>query len=266
MGFLSQRERELGFKSRFASPDRLCYKSINLAARASISFIALPGLHSFQSQQWFMNMAKQIQTQKRLLTCGLCATFIAFSGIFAGCDSGGSSSGGSSSSVKLEAKIAGSVSDHIGALSAGKLEVKDKTGAVVATTQYANSRYSLSVPASAVYPIMLIAYPPEGSVSMAPVKAVVTSPIADKMDISSVTNLVVDSALMMAGGLTPENIAKASGGAIGMRQAQGVSAGAGGSGGGAGNSGGGTGQGGHGGHNMADMAKDRPAKTEEETK
>jgi hypothetical protein len=85
-----------------------------------------------------------------------------------------------------------------------------------------------------------------------PVKAVVNSPLADSMDISDVSTLVVDMALSM-GGLTEANIAKASGGAIGLRQRQGVSAGSGGGGAGPGQSGGGVGHGGHGGHDMSGM-------------
>jgi hypothetical protein len=113
------------------------------------------------------------------------------------------------------------------------------------------------------YPIVLTAYPTAGGVSSDPIKAVVTSPIAERMDISSVTTYIVDNAITL-GGLTAENIAKASGGAIGMRQSQGVSAATGGSGGGAGNSGGGTGQGGHAGHNMDDMRSNTTGTSEQQ--
>ena len=165
--------------------------------------------------------------------------------------------------AQMEAKISGSVADHKGPVAEGKIEVKDKSGSVVATTPFSDSKYSVTVPASAGYPIVITAFPAADSASTDAIKAVVTSPIADRMDLSSVTTYVVDNAIAL-GGLTAENIAKASGGAIGMRQAQGVSAGAGGSGGGPGNSGGGAGKGGHAGHNMSDMSSSSGGKTEEE--
>ena len=196
------------------------------------------------------NMAKQQRTERRffLLKCGLVAASLAGVGMFTGCGDG---PGSGSGSMQMEAQISGKVADVHGPVNDGKLEVKDASGAAVASTQVSDGRYQISVPASASYPILLVATPSSG-ISTDPVKAVVTSPIADRMDISAVTTDIVNNAIAL-GGLTAENIAKASGGAIGMRQAQGVSAGAGGSGGGPGNSGGGTGRGGHGGHNMDAM-------------
>jgi hypothetical protein len=208
-----------------------------------------------------MKMAKQLQIETRysLLKCGFCAAFVALLGLlFAGCDSG--PGGSSSSAMKMEAKITGTVSDQTGPIGEGKIEVKDKSGAVVTTTPFTGAKYSITIPATAAYPVLIIAYPAAGAVSANPVKAVVTSPIADRMDVSAVTTYVVDNAIAL-GGLTDENIAKASGGAIGMRQAQGVSAGAGGGGAGPGQSGGGAGKGGHAGHDMSDKSS---SKTETE--
>lgn len=206
-------------------------------------------------------MVKQRHGSERIavLKAGVCAVTLAVAGlVISGCDNGPA---GSSSGVSpMEAKISGTVADHKGPVAEGRIEVKDKSGSVVATTAFSGSMYSVSVPASATYPIVITALPSSDSASTEPVKAVVTSPIADRMDVSSVTTYVVDNAMAL-GGLTPENLAKASGGAIGMRQAQGVSAGAGGSGGGPGNSGGGAGKGGHAGHNMSDMGSG--SKTEE---
>jgi hypothetical protein len=202
----------------------------------------------------FISMAKQLRTEKRysLLKCGLYAVSIIFSGfLFSGCDSG--PGGSSPSAMKMEAKIKGSVSDQKGPISEGKIEVKDTSGAVVTTTPFTGSQYSVTIPATAAYPIVITAYPAAGAMSADPVKAVVTSPLADRMDVSAVTTNVVDNAIAL-GGLTAENIAKASGGAIGMRQAQGVSAGAGGGGAGPGQSGGGAGKGGHAGHDMSDKS------------
>lgn len=209
-------------------------------------------------------MVNQLHSDERVsvLKAGICAVTLAVAGLaMSGCDSG--PAGSSSSVAPMEAKISGSVADHKGPVAEGRIEIKDKSGSVVATSQFTGAMYSVTVPASAGYPIVITAYPAEGSASADPIKAVVTSPLADRMDVSSVTTYVVDNALAL-GGLTAENIAKASGGAIGMRQAQGVSAGAGGSGGGPGNSGGGAGQGGHAGHNMSQMGSGMKAEEPKE--
>ena len=131
--------------------------------------------------------------------------------------------------------------------------MKDKNGQIVLTTTLSgnSNHYSITVPAGTAYPILLVATPAPGTNSQV-VRAVVTSSLADRMDITDITTLVVDAAEQI-GGLTPENIAKASGGAIGLRQRQGVSAGAGGGGSGAGQSAGGVSRGGHGGHDMSNM-------------
>ncbi len=201
-----------------------------------------------------LNMAKQftIKNGFYLLKCGLVAASLAGVGLLTACGDGGGSS--SSAPANMEAKISGKVSNKNGPISEGKLEVKDKSGALVAATHFTDGQYSISVPAGAVYPILLIAHPPADAMLNDPVKAVVTSPIADRMDITAVTTDVVDGAIAL-GGLTEQNITKASGVAINMRQKEGVSAGAGGGGMGPGQSGGGAGQGGHAGHSMEAMKK-----------
>jgi hypothetical protein len=189
------------------------------------------------------------------LRCGLGAAAIAVAALLAvGCDSGGSSGMGSSSTAgSSEAKIEGNVQDIHGPINEGKIEVRDKSGQLITTLQLdgSSNHYSVTVPPGTSYPIVLTATPKEGSNSQV-VRAVVTSSLADRMDITDITSLVVDSAIAL-GGLTEENIAKASGSAIGLRQRQGVSAGAGGGGMGPGQSGGGAGRGGHAGHDMSNM-------------
>ena len=153
--------------------------------------------------------------------------------------------------MSAEAKIKGNVSDVHGPITQGALEVKDKNDKVVLTQSLngQSNHFEITVPAGTAYPILLVVTPPPGPVSQV-VRAVVTSPLADQMDITDITSLVVDAAFAL-GGLTESNIAKASGGAIGLRQRQGVSAGAGGGGMGPGQSGGGVSAGGHGGHDMS---------------
>ena len=195
-------------------------------------------------------MTKQQLDKNRfsVLRNGFCAVSIALAGVLTGCDAG-SGGGVSSAPATSEAKISGNVQDQHGPVMDGKIEVRDKNGQLVTTTALTNSsnHYSVTVPSGTAYPIVLTAIPNNPDPGRGPVKAVVTSSLADRMDITDVTTIVVDSAMTL-GGLTEANIAKASGGAIGLRQRQGVSAAAGGGGAGAGQSGGGVSRTGHGGH------------------
>lgn len=181
-----------------------------------------------------------------VLKTSLLALSLALTVPLTGCESGSKSS----TQMSAEAFIEGNISDIHGPLDTGKLEVKDKNDRVILSQNLngQSNHFAIKVPAGTTYPILLIFTPPAGGVSQV-VRAVVTSPLADRMDVTDITSLVVDAALAL-GGLTEENIAKASGGAIGLRQRQGVSAGAGGGGSGAGQSAGGVSRGGHGGHDM----------------
>lgn len=204
-----------------------------------------------------MTTSKPLKTAALPIKTGLYALAIVITGMVAsGCDSGSSKS--ANLAMSAEAKIEGNVQDVHGPIMEGKLEVQDKNGKVITSLQFdgKTNHYNLTVPAGTSYPIVLMATPPAGSNSDI-VRAVVTSPLADRMDITDVTTLIVNAATAM-GGLTDENIAKASGGAIGMRQRQGVSAASGGGGAGAGQSGGGVGHGGHGGHDMSKMGGGTP--------
>lgn len=182
-----------------------------------------------------------------LKKAGCCALMLA-AAVLGGCDNGGAG-GGSSASVAKTAKLSGRVLNINGPVTAGTVDVTDAKGANVASASFSGgeNRYSITVPATAAYPIVLTAKPQDGGT---PVKAVVTSSLAEHTDITTVSTLIVDAALQL-GGLTPQNIAMASAGAINQRQSTGASAGSGGSTGGPGNSGGGLGRGGHGGHDMA---------------
>ena len=203
---------------------------------------------------WFKTMTQEQSVTPffSLFKSGLLTLMLTMSGLFnTGCDSGSSGSSTTTAKGSAEAHIEGDVSDIHGPLNAGKLEVKDKNDRVVATynLEGQSNHYAITVPQGTTYPILLIVTPPPGPITQV-VRAVVTSPLADRMDITDITSLVVDAAFAL-GGLTEENIAKASGGAIGLRQRQGVSAGSGGGGSGAGQSAGGVGHGGHGGHDMS---------------
>lgn len=190
-----------------------------------------------------------------LKSAGCCALVLAAATLI-GCDNSG---GGASSAAApaRPAKLTGIVLNANGPINDGTVEATDAKGAKIANTPLSGgNKYTISLPATASYPVVLTAKPKDESPSAgAPVKAVVTSSLAEKMDITTVSTLVVDNAMEL-GGLTPSNIEKASIGAIGQRQSRGVSAGAGGSTGGPGNSGGGIGQGGHGGHDMKGMGGD----------
>jgi hypothetical protein len=192
-----------------------------------------------------------MQNSKNVLHLMKAGAFsLALAGMVAGCGDNGGSVPAASSSV---AHISGNVSDQTGPINDGRLQVTDKNGAVVTSFDLrGTNHFELTVPAGTAYPIVITVTPTDpNAASTAPVKAVVTSDIADRQDVTAVSTIVVDSAIAL-GGLTAENIAKASGGAIGLRQRAGVSAGAGGGGAGPGQSGGGTGRGGHGGHGSSE--------------
>lgn len=200
-------------------------------------------------------MAKQstIKTSVYWLKCSLIAVSVAGLGGLGGCGDGDSPS--SSAPAKTEAKLNGKISNNNGPVPDGKLEVRDSAGNLVTSTHFTGAQYTITVPAGTAYPILLTAIPPDDACNSDPVKAVVTSSIADNIDLTGVTTDVVDGAIAL-GGITEQNITRASGVAINRRQKEGgISAATGGSGGGPGNSGGGAGQGGHGGHNMDEMRK-----------
>ena len=210
-------------------------------------------------------MAKRstINTSAYLLKYGLTAVLVAGLGALAGCGDEGPSGG--SAPAKAEARIKGKVSNNNGPVSDGQIEVRDSAGNVVHTTHFTNAHYTITVPAGTSYPILVTAIPPVDACNSDPVKAVVTSFIADEIDLTGVTTDVVEGAIAL-GGLTEKNITRASGVAINRRQKEGgVSAASGGSGGGPGNSGGGAGQGGHGGHNMDEMRKAQAEATNTDT-
>lgn len=185
-----------------------------------------------------------------LVRAGTCAVSLALAGMIAGCGDSGTSSSMSGPSTS-EARISGNASDQTGPIELGRLQVTDKHGAVVTSLDLNGSNhFELTIPVGTSYPIVITVTPTSpDAASTAPVKAVVTSELADRQDVTAVSTIVVDSALAI-GGLTAENIAKASGGAIGLRQSSGAGAAAGGGGAGPGQSGGGTGRGGHAGHGM----------------
>lgn len=210
-----------------------------------------------------MTQEQTAHTHSSIIKTSLCALAIGLGSLLnVGCDSGTSSSG-SSSAMSAQAMIEGNISDVHGPITQGKLEVKDKHDKLILsqTLDGQSNHYAITVPAGTDYPIVLVVTPPPGPVSQV-VRAVVTSPLADRMDITDITSLVVDAAFAL-GGLTETNIAKASGGAIGLRQRQGVSASAGAGGAGAGQSAGGVSRGGHGGHDMSGGGGGSGAATED---
>ncbi|BCX81206.1 hypothetical protein MIT9_P0784 [Methylomarinovum caldicuralii] len=113
--------------------------------------------------------------------------------------------------------IKGLVSDDNGPVPLAVIEATDEEGRLLATADAdASGRFEITLPATAPYPLLLVAKLPNDKQLL----AVVTSNQAVEQDISPYTDLVVKSARQL-GGLTPENIAKAAGAAINMRPSQG---------------------------------------------
>lgn len=123
-------------------------------------------------------------------------------------------------STLTEDSIAGMVLTDAGPVTRAKIEARDSRGQLVASTELSGaSHYRLLIPAGSSYPLVLTALP-EGATE--PLKAAVTSELAEEQDISEVTSIVVETALSL-GGLTESNLAKAAGAAISQRKTSGGS-------------------------------------------
>lgn len=133
---------------------------------------------------------------------------------------GPSPSTGSSGGAAVEIKITGLVLNEDNPVTKAKIEAQDGKGATVAKTEVSgDGHYSLTLPAGTAYPVVLSAQP---EAEPKPLKAVVTSDLVSEQDISTVTTIVVDTAMSL-GGLTEANLAKAAGAAISQRKSSGGS-------------------------------------------
>jgi hypothetical protein len=102
------------------------------------------------------------------------------------------------------------------------IEATDRNGKAIANaTLNGDAHYRLKLPAGTAFPVVLTAKP-EGEAQA--LKAAVTSDLVSEQDISSVTTIVVDTAMSL-GGLTESNLAKAAGAAISQRRSTGGSGG-----------------------------------------
>jgi hypothetical protein len=125
---------------------------------------------------------------------------------------GESSKSGSTGSA---ARITGVVLNDETPASRARIEAIDNTGKVIANTEVnGEPHYRITLPANTAYPVVLKATI-EGEAD--PLKAAVTSDLVTDQDISTVTTLVVDTAMNL-GGLTEINLAKAAGAAISQRK------------------------------------------------
>ncbi|BCX88422.1 hypothetical protein MIN45_P0791 [Methylomarinovum tepidoasis] len=130
---------------------------------------------------------------------------------------GGCSEDNGSATGRGPTTIKGLVSDDNGPVPLAVIEATDEQGRLLATTDAdASGHFEITIPATAPYPLLLVARLPDNKQLL----AVVTSNQVVEQDISPYTDLVVKSARQL-GGLTPENIAKAAGAAINMRPSQG---------------------------------------------
>jgi hypothetical protein len=137
----------------------------------------------------------------------------------AGC---GDSSHSGSSQSSAPASITGIVLQDETPITKAKIEAMDAAGKVIANTEVGgDGHYRISIPVGAKYPVVLSArFEGEGS----PLKAAITSDLATDQNISSVTTIVVNTAMNL-GGLTETNLAKAAGAAISQRKSTGGSGG-----------------------------------------
>lgn len=120
------------------------------------------------------------------------------------------------------ARITGVVLDDETPASRARIEAIDRAGKVIARAEVSGEpRYRIDLPADAAYPVVL-----QATIEGEPdaLKAAVTGPLVTEQDISSVTTIVVNTAVAL-GGLTETNLAKAAGAAISQRKSSGGSGG-----------------------------------------
>lgn len=91
----------------------------------------------------------------------------------------------------------------------GRIEVTDKNKAVVANYQLKdNARYKVDIPATAIYPIVLTAYPESATSEDESLRVVVVNPAPKSFDITTLTTAIAAKALEM-GGYTSKNLMQA---------------------------------------------------------
>jgi len=116
----------------------------------------------------------------------------------------GESPNGKGPATVAYSHVEGIVTDRDGPVTSGKITVKDKNGAAVATVLLdGDSKYSVNIPANTAYPIYL-----EVAGHDELLEAVVIDASAVKQDITPMSSLVVRSARDL-GGVTKENMARA---------------------------------------------------------
>ncbi|GAB6068333.1 hypothetical protein JCM13664_16520 [Methylothermus subterraneus] len=128
-------------------------------------------------------------------------------GFLAGC--GNDNAGNVVGPTIIQGKV---VSDE-GPVRQAVIQALDAQGRVLSRlTLQGDPHFRIPIPADAAYPVVLSARFDADKT----LEAVVTSSLAVEQDITPYSDLVVKSARTL-GGLTPENIARAAGGAIGQR-------------------------------------------------
>lgn len=109
--------------------------------------------------------------------------------------------------------IRGKVISDEGPVTSGTIRAVNAQGQTLTSAELkGDPHFRIQIPGDAVYPVILSASFGEDKT----LEAAVTSSMATEQDITPYSDLVVKSARSL-GGVTPENIARAAGGAIGQR-------------------------------------------------
>lgn len=130
-------------------------------------------------------------------------------GLLGGCGSDATTGNAALGPVTIQGKV---ISDE-GPVTSGVVKAVNAQGQTLTTTELkGDSRFRIQIPSDATYPVILSASFGEDK----SLEAAITSSLATEQDITPYSDLVVKSARAL-GGVTPENIARAAGGAIGQR-------------------------------------------------
>ncbi len=108
-----------------------------------------------------------------------------------------------------EVTLTGTVGNNDGPISSAKIEVADDKGNTIATTQLQGSaRYSVTIPAGTVLPIVISAYPEPEDGKIQKLIVAVIDPGLKRNDINELTTIIAEKAKAM-GGYSYENMSQA---------------------------------------------------------
>lgn len=105
--------------------------------------------------------------------------------------------------------ISGIVRGKIGVVGSGEVEVQDRSGKKVTTSQIdAKGKYAVDIPAGTRYPLLLIANPGKDEQQKAKLSVAVVEPLSTDHDLTTISTQIAEKAKSL-GGYTRKNMMQA---------------------------------------------------------